>query len=56
MGSMYLDSRGVRRKSLGITSFAIGSSRRRVVIPIFMAGVCYGWQARAIDKLKMAIG
>ncbi len=50
-GANYLESRGITKKMAETYDIKYSFLTRRVVFPLKMNGICYGWQARAIDKV-----
>ena len=53
-GWHYISSRGIEPQVAEHYQIHYAPSMRRIVTPIFMNGVCYGWQARAIDPVDAA--
>ena len=51
-GINYLQGRGVPEAIAAEYGIAYSSLTRRVIIPIIMNGICYGWQGRAIDQVE----
>jgi hypothetical protein len=51
-GLSYLESRGIPPEVAAHYGIRYSIQRRRVIIPVFMNGKCYGWQGRAIDKVE----
>jgi hypothetical protein len=51
-GLAYLESRGVPAEVASHYGIRYSIQRRRVIIPVFMNGKCYGWQGRAIDDVE----
>lgn len=48
----YLNNRGIS-KDIGIKmGFTYNMTTRRLIMPIYIDGKCYGWQGRAIDKVE----
>jgi hypothetical protein len=50
-GAKYLESRGVTRQMMIKYGFLYSPMMRRVVFPVVMNNILYGWQGRAIDKV-----
>jgi len=50
-GSLYLENRGITTDLAFFYDIRYSPWFRRVVLPIKVDGVVYGWQARAIDKV-----
>jgi len=50
-GLSYLKARGIPLAAAIEYDIVYSPFLRRVGIPVIMKGVCYGWQARAIDKV-----
>lgn len=53
-GVKYLASRGIDVSVAMEYDIMYSPLTRRIVFPVKMKGVCYGWQARAIDKVDSA--
>ena len=51
-GSSYLENRGITTELAKHCGIMYSPWFRRVVLPINMNNECYGWQARAIDKVN----
>ena len=49
---VYLDRRGITLDVAEHYQIHYSPSTRRVILPILMDGICYGWQGRAIDKVE----
>ena len=49
-GATYLYNRGIPLEVASAYQIAYSPSWRRVGFPVIVDGICYGWQARTIDK------
>lgn len=49
---LYLNSRGISLKTAQENKFMYNMLTRRLIMPIFINNICYGWQGRAIDKVE----
>lgn len=53
-GVTYLEGRGITKDMMIKYNFLYSPVMRRVVFPVVMNNVLYGWQGRAIDKVDKA--
>ena len=49
-GLSYLSNRGIALEVAEAYQLQYSPAMRRVIFPVIMDGVCYGWQGRTIDK------